>query len=129
MVDRASKAPSLFTSFLHLGRAIRNLFRTMEGKDPIPALDPEPHQDELAAQLALPPAESHSEAAQLLAVHVPNWHTPVPSTLPVPTYAPVMTAFGVVFIALGAVTVWPISIIGTLIFVFAIAQWIGELLP
>ena len=43
-------------------------------------------------------------------------------------YAPSMTAFGIVFIALGAVTKWPLSVIGAVIFVFAIAKWIGELL-
>ena len=45
-----------------------------------------------------------------------------------PTYAPAMTAFGIVLIALGAVTVWPLSVIGAVIFVLAIAKWIGELL-
>jgi hypothetical protein len=40
-----------------------------------------------------------------------------------------MIAFGIVFIALGAVTVWPLSIVGAFIFVFALAKWIGELLP
>ena len=39
-----------------------------------------------------------------------------------------MTAFGIVFVALGAVTVWPLSIVGALIFVAGIAKWIGELL-
>ncbi len=53
---------------------------------------------------------------------------PGPARLAAPSYAPAMTSFGIVFIALGAVTKWPLSVIGAIIFVLAIAMWIGELL-
>ena len=83
---------------------------------------------EPALPLALPAPEAHFEDSQFLTQHTPGWHVPHPTRLPVPTYAPAMTAFGIVFIALGAVTVWPLSVIGAVIFVLAIAKWIGELL-
>ena len=75
---------------------------------------------------------SHTPAnepqAGSLTEHRLGWHVPHPSRLPVPTYAPVMTAFGIVFIALGAVTVWPLSVIGAFIFFAGLGKWIGELL-
>ena len=121
------KPPGLFASLAQLGRNIVDLGRAFEGK---------PHQDESipaqaeepAPQLMLPAGEAYNEDPQLLTQHTPGWHVPHPSKLPVPTYAPVMTAFGIVFIALGAVTMWPLSVVGALIFVLAIAKWIGELL-
>jgi hypothetical protein len=129
MVDRASKAPSLFSSVSHLGRAVRDLFRTIKDKESSLATNAEAHHEEVAASLASRHNEPNSEVEELLPQPTPGWHVPVPSTLPVPTYAPVMIAFGIVFIALGAVTVWPLSIVGAFIFVFALAKWIGELLP
>ncbi len=69
-----------------------------------------------------------SDSSKPLGEHTPGWHTPHPSKLAVPSYAPAMTAFGIVFIALGAVTMWPVSVIGAAILVLAIAKWIGELL-
>ncbi len=68
------------------------------------------------------------EDAQLLTQHTRGWNIPSPSRLAAPSYAPAMTAFGIVFIAVGAVTKWPLSVIGAVIFVAAIAKWIGELL-
>ena len=129
MADVPLKSSKLASSFLQFGRAIRNLVRVFEGKPQLYATDAEPLHSEPPAQLALPSADTHSEAAQLLTQHTPGWHKPVPSTLPVPTYAPAMTAFGIVFIALGAVTVWPLSIVGGAIFVLGVTKWIGELLP
>jgi hypothetical protein len=129
MVDRASKAPSLFSSVSHLGRAVRDLFRTIKDKESSLATNAEAHHEEVETSLASRQNEPNSEVEELLPQPKPGWHVPVPSTLPVPTYAPVMIAFGIVFIALGAVTVWPLSIVGAFIFVFALAKWIGELLP
>ena len=129
MADRPTKLPGLFSSLLQLGQALRDFVRALEGKAPLHGFDAVPHHNEATPQLALPSGEAHSEAAQLLTQQIPGWHTPAPSTLPIPTYAPAMTAFGIVFIALGAVTVWPLSIVGGLIFVLAVAKWIGELLP
>jgi hypothetical protein len=120
----------VLASMLAVAHSMRNLGRAFKGEEPIiypddiePAPMPEP---ELPAMLAAP--QPRAEDAQLLTQRTPGWHVPHPSRLPVPTYAPVMTAFGIVFIALGAVTVWPLSVIGAVIFVLAIAKWIGELL-
>jgi hypothetical protein len=81
-----------------------------------------------AVELLLLAPEAHSEDAQILEQHKPGWKTPQPHDLPKLTYAPAMTAFGIVFLALGVVTKWPLSIIGAIIFFIAIAKWIGELL-
>jgi hypothetical protein len=129
MADLPGNSSELFSSVVQLGKAVLNLVRAVEGKQPISTSHTEPRQDEAPAQLALPSVDAHSEVPQLLTQHTPGWHTPSPSRLPVPTYAPVMTAFGIVFIAMGAVTVWPLSVVGALIFFCAIAKWIGELLP
>ena len=127
MADAGPKTPSLFSELVKLGKSIADLIRTVrreargaaaEGNGPA---KPPP-------QPALPTPAEHFEAAQLLTQHTPGWHRPNPPTLAAPSYAPSMTAFGIVFIALGAVTRWPLSVIGAVIFVLAIAKWIGELL-
>lgn len=74
------------------------------------------------------PAHAHTAAGSLLLQHQPGWNAPHLRKLAAPTYAPAMTAFGIVFIALGAVTMWIVSVIGVLIFALAMTKWIGELL-
>lgn len=74
------------------------------------------------------PQPSSSEAGTNLLLHQQDWNTPQQHTLAAPTYAPAMTAFGIVFIALGAVTMWVVSVVGLVIFINAIAMWIGDLL-
>ncbi len=137
MADQEPKHENFFASLKKLGRSMVDLGLAFEGKDPLPVPAEHPDVDnasepEAAAgpelPLLLPAPEAHFEDAQLLTQHTPGWHVPHPTRLPVPTYAPAMTAFGIVFIALGAVTVWPLSVIGAVIFVLAIAKWIGELL-
>lgn len=128
MADVPSKPGGFLSALSQLGSSIADLIRAFEGKPPLDAASPVDDSSDPPAQLALPPGEAHSVAAQLLTQHTPGWHTPRPDKLPVPTYAPAMTAFGIVFIALGAVTVWPLSVIGAAIFMLAIAKWIGELL-
>jgi len=129
MADHPSKSSNVSAAIVLLGRALRDLIRVFEGKPRLYVADAQPPHGEAPAELALPQGEAHSEAAQLLTQRTPGWHVPGPSTLPAPTYAPVSVAFGVIFIALGAVTVWPLSVIGVLIFVFGLSKWIGELLP
>jgi hypothetical protein len=87
----------------------------------LPAPEPTP-----PLLLGSPPP--HDESAQLLRQHTDGWHTPLPAVLPKPTYAPAMIAFGIVFLALGVVTQWPLSVVGAVLFVVALAKWIGELL-
>jgi hypothetical protein len=52
MVDRASKAPSLFSSVSHLGRAVRDLFRTIKDKESSLATNAEAHHEEVETSLA-----------------------------------------------------------------------------
>jgi hypothetical protein len=125
MANHDPKSTGLFASLAKLGRSIVDLVRVVEEEATrLDTLDAEP----APAPLTLPAGEPNSEAAQLLTQHTPGWTVPHPSRLPVPTYSPAMTAFGIVFIALGAVTVWPLSVVGAAIFVAGIAKWIGELL-
>jgi hypothetical protein len=127
MADEQPKAPSLFALFAQLGRSIADLVHVLQaGHDSGDAFSGS-KQDPPAQHLLAAP-EAHSEAAQLLTQQTPGWHIPQPSSLAAPSYAPAMVAFGIVFIALGAVTVWPLSVVGALIFALAIAKWIGELL-
>ncbi|WP_419806172.1 hypothetical protein [Terriglobus sp.] len=131
MADRNTEKVGFFASLMALGRSVLDLGRAFGGKDPLPTIGVPAHANaalRTRLPLALPIPEQHSEDAQLLTQHTPGWHVPHPTRLPIPTYAPVMTAFGIVFVALGAVTVWPLSIVGALIFVAGIAKWIGELL-
>jgi hypothetical protein len=58
---------------------------------------------------------------------LPGWHSPKPETLPKPTYWPVVMAFGITFLAMGFVTTLLISGVGLVLFVMALARWIGEL--
>lgn len=124
MADPSPK-PTLWQQLTGIGRSLVDLGRALEGKAASIPADSNP---ELDLPLMLPAPPRHAENAQLLTQRTPGWHVPHPSHLPVPTYAPAMTAFGIVFIALGAVTVWPVSLIGAVIFFAAIAKWIGELL-
>ena len=118
---------TLWQQFVAIGRSLAGLGRAREGKDlSSPSNDDLPPEFQLP--LMLPAPARHAENPQLLTQHTPGWHIPNPTHLPVPTYAPAMTAFGIVFIALGAVTMWPLSVIGAVIFFLAIGKWIGELL-
>lgn len=125
MAEEPATPQSLFRALAGLGRSLADLAQAVRGEAPA---DMMPHEDEPPPQLNLPAPQQHMEGAQLLTQHTPGWHMPHPSHLAVPSYAPAMTAFGIVFIALGAVTMWPLSVIGAIIFVLAIAKWIGELL-
>jgi len=128
MADAGPKTPSLFSELVKLGKSIADLVRTVRTAAHGGAAAEDNGPAEPPPQLSLPMPAEHFEAAQLLTQHTRGWHRPNPPTLAAPSYAPSMTAFGIVFIALGAVTKWPLSVIGAVIFVFAIAKWIGELL-
>ena len=127
MADKTPSRPSLISSFAALGRSVVDLF---QAANRIWSRDEVPHSksEEPPAQFALPVPDQRPENAQLLFQRTPGWNTPSPSRLAAPSYAPAMTSFGIVSIALGAVTKWPLSLIGAVIFVLAIAKWIGELL-
>lgn len=58
---------------------------------------------------------------------LPGWHEPRPAEIPKPTYIPVISAIGIILLALGVVTSFWVSVAGTILFVLALAQWIGEL--
>lgn len=121
------KRPSLWRQLLALGGSLAHLGRILESRNlSSPSNDASP--PELQLPLMLPAPTDHAENAQLLTQHTPGWNIPHPTHLPEPTYVPPMTAFGIVFIALGAVTRWPLSVVGAVIFFLAIRKWIGELL-
>jgi hypothetical protein len=129
MDEQSPKTRGILAQIFALGNSITELIRAVRGEqETSDATSQRENGEEPPTQLALPAGEMHAEAAQLLTQHTPGWNTPRPATLPIPSYAPAMTAFGILFIALGAVTKWPLSIAGACIFGVAIAKWIGELL-
>jgi hypothetical protein len=56
-----------------------------------------------------------------------EWNTLEPETLPRPTYWPAVMALGITFLALGIATTLLISGVGLILFILALARWIGEL--
>jgi hypothetical protein len=56
-----------------------------------------------------------------------GWSRPRPDTLPVPTFAPAIMAFGIVMFAMGLATTWYVCLIGSVIFAIAAWRWTGEL--
>ena len=116
-------AKTFLADLKSLGRALFNLAYAFKG-DPPPPDEPEA----MPPQLLLPVGKPNFDNAQLLTEHTEGWHVPHPHALAAPSYAPAMVAFGLVFLALGAVTMWPLSVIGAIIFFLAVAKWIGELL-
>ncbi len=100
MADPSQK-PTLWQQLVGIGRSLVDIVRVIEGESALHSHDDstEPHLD---LPLLLPAPARHAENAQLLTQHTPGWNVPHPTHLPVPTYAPAMTAFGIVFIALGA---------------------------
>jgi hypothetical protein len=58
----------------------------------------------------------------------PDWLDPKPAKLPKPSYAPATLAFGVMLAAAGDVTSFWVSVAGLILFVLALANWIGDLL-
>ena len=115
-------AKTFLADLRSLGQALLGLTKAFKG-DP-----PDDEAEAAPAQLLLPRGKTNFENAQLLTEHTEGWHKPHPHALAAPSYAPAMVAFGLVFLALGAVTMWPLSVIGAIIFFLAIAKWIGELL-
>jgi hypothetical protein len=121
-----SSGRGFFAGLVALGRSVVSLGEAFRGKRPDDV--PYPAEEFRDLPLALPSGKPHFENAQLLTEHIDGWHKPHPHALAAPSYAPAMTAFGLVFLALGVVTMWPLSVIGAIIFFLAIAKWIGELL-
>jgi hypothetical protein len=109
-----------------LGRSLLGLGKAFTGEGPQTAAVELP--DTAQEPLQLSSGTPNFESGQLLTEHTEGWHKPHPHALAAPSYAPAMTAFGLVFLALGVVTMWPLSVLGAIIFFLAIAQWIGELL-
>jgi hypothetical protein len=57
----------------------------------------------------------------------PEWRRVEHTALPRPTYWPAVLALGIVFLAWGLVTSLLISGVGLVLFVLALAGWIGDL--
>ncbi len=58
----------------------------------------------------------------------PGWQRVAHEGIPAPTYWPAVLAFGITLIFWGILTSWIISGVGLIVFVVAIAGWIGDLL-
>ncbi len=56
-----------------------------------------------------------------------GWTAPKPERVPAPTYQPAVMALGVTFVAFGLVTSYAFSLVGLILFGFALSRWIGEL--
>ena len=57
----------------------------------------------------------------------PGWNRPKPEHVPRPTYWPAVLALGVTFLVWGLITTYIISAVGLVLFVIALAGWIGEM--
>ena len=71
-----------------------------------------PHADERPATSAVPP----------------GWQPVEQHGLPAPTFWPAAMALAITFLAWGIVTIWLISAFGLVLFVAALAGWIGDIL-
>jgi len=49
--------------------------------------------------------------------------------MPAPTFWPIVLAAGITMLAMGLVTSWLFSIVGAIVFVLALANWLAQLLP
>ena len=89
------------------------------------------HPDEIqTAQIPAVPVEAHRFTPELRFPSRParDWVDSKPAELPKPTYAPATFAFGVTLAAAGVVTsVW-VSLVGLILFILGLANWIGALL-
>lgn len=56
-----------------------------------------------------------------------EWTEPRLLEVPEPTYWPAMTALAVVTFLFGFLTSWVISLVGFVLFVVSMKEWIGEL--
>jgi hypothetical protein len=86
-----------------------------------------PRDQELTETLPTPQPQSPTSGAPALAPQIrPGWHA-VTEPLPDPTYWPVVMALGIVFLAWGLISTILLSGVGLLLFVLALAGWIGDL--
>ena len=115
MADRNTGETSFFASLAKLGRSLVDLGRAFEGKSPVSVTNPSgAGRIRTGRGYAARLARTRTAFGRRAIAHgstPPAGTSRTQRDCPVPTYAPVLTAFGIVFVALGAVTVWPISIV------------------
>jgi hypothetical protein len=58
----------------------------------------------------------------------PGWQAVEQHGLPAPTYWPAALALAITFLAWGIATTWLISAVGLVLFIVALAGWIGDML-
>jgi hypothetical protein len=64
-----------------------------------------------------------------VAEHVETGSPPPPAEvihMPEPSYLPVVVALGLTIGLLGIVLVWPVSVIGAVIFLIAVVRWVRQ---
>jgi hypothetical protein len=57
----------------------------------------------------------------------PDWNTPRPEVLPLPTWWPAATAFGLTLVGWGLISSLLILGIGMIVFLISLAGWIGDI--
>lgn len=58
---------------------------------------------------------------------IPGWSTPRPEKIPRSTVWPAALAFAIAFLFWGIITSTILSLVGLLLFIIALAGWIGEM--
>jgi hypothetical protein len=77
--------------------------------------------------------DEHSEPGGKLHESPPSpaggyWSAPMPEAIPAPTYWPAVVAFGCALAGFGVLTSYIFSILGGIILIVSIANWIGEMI-
>jgi hypothetical protein len=66
---------------------------------------------------------SHGDSEQ----YPDRWYPPRPEELAKPTYWPLILSVGITLLAWGAVTSYPLSLLGLAMSVIALINWIGDI--
>jgi hypothetical protein len=76
---------------------------------------------------ATPAAANQVETVAAATPVKPGWFELPPEELPHPTYWPVVLALGIILLVFGFVTTLVISGVGIVLFILAMAGWIGDM--
>jgi hypothetical protein len=93
-----------------------------------PWLTPRPVRQDLLLTGRDRPADAPPEEVEQSFVPRPGWSRPKPDKSPEPTYWPAVAALGVMFFAWGIIANFWVLFFGAILFIIAIAGWIGDLL-
>ena len=111
------------TALLRLGAIAAGAFGALAVLNQLAAERPTP--------LALATETSHSDdhtSSPATPTVPPGWQAVEQHGLPAPTFWPAAMALAITFLAWGFATTWLISAVGLVLFVVALAGWIGDML-